>query len=376
MIATSQVCVGVDIGSKTAKAVLMDADGTVLQRLALSNDLPGAERLAQRLGDVVAERAVSQVLIGLEATSHYHWHLSLYLQTHERLTPLVQVFALNPRLARGFKRAYADLPKNDWTDAWVIADRLRFGRLPAPFRVEERYEPLRRLTRFRTHLAHALAREKNYFLSVLFVRFAAFVQHDVMADPFGAAAGALLTEAWSVEEVAHMPLTDLAAFLAQRSRNHFREPDAMAQEIQRIARLSFKPPVFLEEPLRFILATSLQTIRALEGAIAQVDRAIAQVFQAVPQTLTSVPGLGGVCAAGLVAELGDIAKWTDDAAVAKAAGLVWRQLQSEEFEAEDTPLRKTGNPYLRYYLVEAANSLRATNSTGQKGGLPQLGLPT
>ena len=30
---------------------------------------------------------------------------------------------------RKFKEAYSDLPKNDWVDAFVIADHLRFGRI-------------------------------------------------------------------------------------------------------------------------------------------------------------------------------------------------------------------------------------------------------
>ncbi len=44
------------------------------------------------------------------------------------------------------------------------------------------------------------------------------------------------------------------------------------------------------------------------------------------------------------------------------AGLVWTQHKSNEFEAEDTRLIKSGNRYLRYYLLEAANSVRRCDS--------------
>ncbi len=40
------------------------------------------------------------------------------------------------------------------------------------------------------------------------------------------------------------------------------------------------------------------------------------------------------------------------------AGLTWRGRQSGEFEADETPLTKTGNAYLRYYFVQAANQVR------------------
>ena len=42
--------------------------------------------------------------------------------------------------------------------------------------------------------------------------------------------------------------------------------------------------------------------------------------------------------------------------------LYWTQHQSNEFEAEDTRLIKSGNRYLRYYLLEAANSVRRCDS--------------
>ena len=68
-----------------------------------------------------------------------------------------------------------------------------------------------------------------------------------------------------------------------------------------------------------------------------------------------MPGLGPVWTAGLVAEIGDIHRFDNDAALAKYAGLVWHPRQSGTFQADDTALAKTGNPYLRYYLVEAAD---------------------
>ncbi len=59
----------------------------------------------------------------------------------------------------------------------VNAARVRWGRaLPSPFQIDVRYAPLQRLTRFRCHVVHTLAREKGYFLSLLFLPFSAFVQ--------------------------------------------------------------------------------------------------------------------------------------------------------------------------------------------------------
>ena len=40
---------------------------------------------------------------------------------------------------------------------------------------------------------------------------------------------------------------------------------------------------------------------------------------------------------------------------------MWKSNQSGDFDEEDTPMIKTGNRYLRYYLSEAVNSMRKHN---------------
>ena len=71
--------------------------------------------------------------------------------------------------------------------------------------------------------------------------------------------------------------------------------------------------------------------------------------------------IGPVLAGGIVAEIGDISAFHSSDALAKYAGLMWKSNQSGDFDGEDTPMSKAGNRYLRYYLGEAANSLRKHN---------------
>lgn len=77
---------------------------------------------------------------------------------------------------------------------------------------------------------------------------------------------------------------------------------------------------------------------------------------------TSIPGIGKVYSAGIIAEIGDIHRFDSQASVAKYAGLVWNRSQSGDFEAEHSRMIKSGNRYLRYYLLEAANSVRRCDS--------------
>lgn len=91
-----------------------------------------------------------------------------------------------------------------------------------------------------------------------------------------------------------------------------------------------------------------------------MDKSITRIVDALPEAkiLQSVPGIGPVYSAGIIAEIGNIGRFDNEAKLAKYAGLAWRQKQSGDFDSEHTPLIRKGNHYLRYYLVEAANLIR------------------
>lgn len=81
-------------------------------------------------------------------------------------------------------------------------------------------------------------------------------------------------------------------------------------------------------------------------------------MKGVSQTLQSIPAVGPVFTAGIIVEIGQIERFENEEKIAKYAGLYWRKHQSGRFTADHTSLSRHGNQYLRYYLVEAANSVR------------------
>jgi transposase len=352
--------VGLDVSQHDASVCFLLTDGAEpVPRWTVPNTAPGADTLAATLKELAQHHQVDQLRIGMEATGLLWWHLACTLKDAPALSPFApHIYALNPHLIKTFRKNYGALPKSDHADAFLIAERIRFGRqLPSPFQLDARYAPIQRLTRFRCHLAQNLAREKSYFLSFLFLTFSTYGQIAPFGDPFGATSGAVLEE-FTTEDLAQQSLEDLAAYLAAKGRNRFADPDALAATLQRAARDSYRLDKVLQEPLRLVLGTTLATIRSLQSQLKTLDKTIAQELAAIPQTLASVPGLGPVWTAGLVAELGDITRFDDEAAIAQYAGLTWETRESGAFQAEDTELTKRGNSYLRYYLVEAANSVR------------------
>jgi transposase len=127
-----------------------------------------------------------------------------------------------------------------------------------------------------------------------------------------------------------------------------------------------------------ITQLTLAQITSLEARITQFEGWIAEElvnFPAIRQ-LETVPGIGPTLAAASGAEIDAVDRFlagtkTDargrrcsrnlrdaEDAVAKIAGLWWPRFESGNFTAEDRRMAKTGNAYLRYYLIQAADQLR------------------
>ncbi len=361
--------VGLDLSHQTFDVVQMDREGRrVGPPQHRRNQRPDAQAFADELVARMQTGNFDALLIGLEATNLYGWHLQDLLASYEPLQPFdPQVYVFNPRLVHGFRKSFNDLPKTDAVDAWVIAERLRFGRLPKPCLLNRAYLPLQRLTRFRRQLMHRIVEEKATFLNHLFLKCSAVSQPtDPEAPrlrPFAHAVGTVLVEAASVEELAQMSLEDLAQRLDTLGKGRSPDPQRVAQELQRAARASYRLDRSLGDAVNLVLALSWQNIQTFQTQVKKVDQAVAREIAAFPEhrCLLSVSGIGPVFTAGLLAEIGPITRFAGQAAVARYAGLIWRRHQSGPFEAEETPLVRSGNAYLRYYLVEAANSLRVHN---------------
>ena len=353
---------GLDVSQAEVVACLLLPDGReVGPRWTVPNTAPGAQALAERVAALAHAHELTRLRIGLEATGLYWWHLACFLNDTPLLTTWQpEVYVLNPQVVHGLRPIYGDQGKTDPRDAFLIAERVRLGRLPAPFLVDVLYAPLQRLTRFRTHVAQTLAREKSYFLSMLFLKFSAFGEAKAFGDAFGTTSLAVL-ETFTTEELAQTALDELASFLQERGRGRFTAPDEVAATLARAARDSYRLDRVLDAPVSLILGTAMATIRTLQKQLQALDTTIAREVLALPperRTISSVPGLGPVWTAGLVAEIGNIHRFPNEAALAHYAGLVWQPHESGRFQAQDTVLSKAGNTYLRYYLVEAANSVR------------------
>ena len=337
----------------------MKPDGSKICNFSVANSLDGSKKLVKNILSALEKHSLGEVVIGLESTSVYGENLVYFLREDGSLAAREnRIHVLNPKQVKKFKEAYNDLPKNDFIDSFVIADCLRFGRInKAVYLDDYRYTALKTLTRARFYAVQNLAKEKQRLINIIFKKYSSLTQDKVFSDKFGKTALSVYTDFDSVDTLANMDLNELTEFIKKKGKNRFDDPDSVAQALQKAARSSYRLPKTINDSINQVLSVSINSIRAIEAQIKALEKAIAEQMDLIPNTLQSVPGIGPVYAAGIIAEIGDINRFNNQAALAKYAGLAWTQHQSGDFESKVTHLIHTGNRFLKYYLCEAAFSL-------------------
>ena len=318
VITMNTLYVGIDVSSKSNVVYLMLPNGDKHSNFSVANSHEGSTQLVKRILSALTSHSLDTVLIGLEATSVYGDNLVYFLREDATLAPFNRkIHVLNPKQVKKFHDAYNDLPKNDYVDSFVIADCLRFGRINKEvYMGDYRYKALQNLTRARFFAVQNLVKEKQRFMNVLFKKYSTMTQEKVFSDTFSTTALAVYDEFESAEALANMDLHELTDFIIEKGKNRFPDPDAVAKAIQKAARSSYRLPKTVNDSVNQVLSISITSMKALESQIKEFDKAIKAQMELLPNVLISIPGIGPVYSAGIMAEIGDINRFNNQAALA------------------------------------------------------------
>ena len=365
----STLFVGIDVSSKSNVVYAMDFDENKYINASFGNNQPGADELVGKIAACMQKHPhLNTIIVALESTSVYSIHIANFLASCELLMPYKPyVYCLNPKMTANYRKSYVGMDKTDHMDAFLISDFARVGRTKKcePWRGSQ-YLALKRLTRHRLHLAECITREKTYMVSNLYLKFSELQLLDDDSRPFsniyGTTSSAVLTEFMSLQEIIDSPEEELLEFLAAKSRNRIADISKTSELLKKAARDSYLLDKCMYEPLNVFLASSFNCIQTYQKEIKLIDQAIEKCISGMNPNafiiLKSIPGIGPIWATGMLSEIGDIAAFHSSDALAKYAGLTWLKNDSGDFVSEDNRVSKAGNTYLRYYLGEAANSVR------------------
>lgn len=313
----STLFVGIDVSSKSNVVCAMDFEENKYISSSFKNNQPGADELAGMVVNCMAHhKNLNTIVVALESTSVYSVHIANYLSACELLMPYKPyVFCLNPKMTANYRKSYLGMDKTDPLDAYLIADFARCGRIKKcePWRGSQ-FLALKRLTRHRLHLAECITREKTYMVSNLFLKFSELQLLEDEFQPFsnlyGATSSAVLTEFMSPQEIIDSSEEELLQFLAQKSRNRIADISKTSELLKKVARDSNRLDKCMYEPLNVSLASSFNCIQTYQKEIKLIDQAIVKSINGMnPNAFTilkPIPGIGPVCAGGMLAEIGNI----------------------------------------------------------------------
>lgn len=323
--------------------------------------MKGATELKKQIINTANSNQIDQVIIGMEATSIYSFHPAMFFQEDIDLKAFnTQSVVVDPKKTKRFHDVFAE-DKNDQIDAYYIADYLRVGHYSIGIVRQENYIALQRLTRSRYEIVQSLVRAKQHFIENLYYKLNKLVISDELnTSIFGSTMMQLLTEDLTTDDLLNISINDLTDYLAEHGRGRFADPEALAKTIQKAVRSSYRLDKVVANSVDVVLSVYAEEIKAFQKMIKDLDKSIEKVVKVTDdeQILRSIPGIGPVYAAGILAKIGQIDRFDNEAKLAKYAGLSWREKQSGSYTSDNTPLKRTGNTYLRYYLVEAANLVR------------------
>lgn len=301
---------GLDWASQAHAVCVIDERGAIIDRFDVAHDAAGLAECRRRL-----KRFGSHTPVAIERPSG--------LVVDALLEAGHQVFPIHPNAVKAMRPRYRSHgAKSDASDAYLLADALRtdghrFRALTPP---SDAIRALRALVRGRDDLVTTrlhIANQLRALLDSFWPGAAA-----VFADIDSPIALAFVQRYPTPQSTARLGEKRLAGFLAQHSYCGRRTP---AELLQRLRAAPEGLAAELEAEAKGEMVRSLATV--LERVVQQIATISARVEHEVAQlhdgrVLMSFPRAGRICAAQILAELGDVReRFPSDALLAAEAGV-------------------------------------------------------
>jgi len=315
----------------------------VFKPMEFANDAAGFALLWSKLEQLGVP--AEQILIGMEATSHYGENLY-----HALAKRGYQLCLLHPRQTHQFAQQRGLRAKTDLLDASTIARVLLSGEARRGYVPTELIATYRELVRLHTQLSDEVARNKNEIQAMLTVLFPEFTQ--VFADPCRATALAVLKQYPSAQEMAAAGVETVARQLHELAPNNYGRPTA--ERLVQLASHSVSHGVAVAArsmSVKIVCDQLEHTQANMKKLESEIDKLL-ETDEGV-KGLRSVPEFGRKTVAVLRAELGDVTRFQRTDQVVAYAGMDIEVKESGKWKGQ-AKLSKRGSGRLRRFLYLAA----------------------
>lgn len=340
--------VGIDVASEKHDCCILNEKKKIIRSFSFLNSPDGFQSLLSALSGIQPD----EIKIGLEATGIYSENLSVFLRRKG-----FNVTTINPLLLKKHQCATTlRKTKTDKADAkgiaLFIAEEGFQPDLPVSYHIQE----LKSLTRARFSFVQDRSALKNKVKRLVVLLFPELLEQ--FSDIFGASATALLKQYPSAEKLAACHTDALAALLRKSSRGRFGR--AKAAYLKQLAKCS----IGNHSPARVMeLKMLLARIDLLSEQIKDYDKQIKIIMDELDSPVLTIPGIGYTLGATIIAEVGNISRFSSPAKLLAFAGLEPSIYQSGKFVPASGRMVKRGSPFLRWALLQAAGYVPNYSST-------------
>ncbi len=348
------VHVGVDTGKTFHKLVARGPDGRRGKAVRVDVGRAGFEAADRYLTTSFPGAPRERMLVGLEFAGHNGFAFAYFLARRG-----YRVVSVLPFVTKRLKEVEDNSPrKDDAKDAAQVCALVGQGLFVSFPLLDDTGAELRVLATERRRLAVEATRLKNRLHGALDLAWPEFV---------GQFAGlefetpiALLTRWPLPQDLVAAPMRSVHAMVRRTSRNHLK--------VDRVRRLleSARTTIALDvgaEGRRAEIQRLLHRWALVREHMAQVEARLAELVERTPaaRALTTVPGVSVVCAATIVAEVGDPSWYEAPRQVLKLAGMNLATTRDTGISVRSRPKQtKRGRPALRRQLFLLAGRWCAT----------------
>ena len=341
---------GIDIAKHNHVASLIDDNGnSIFKAYSFSNSSNGADSLIDKL----KKYSTDDIIIGMEATGHYWLALYSYLLEKD-----FNIIVINPIQTDAWRHA-TDIRKRktDSSDSVLIADFIRFGNFQNSSIADEKYLNLRNMTRFRHSLIEQIGDLKRKIIANLDLVFPEYSSY--FSDIFGQTSKEILLNFNTAEDFKNLKTKDFEKVL--RNITLKKAATIKLNSLKQISQ-SFFGVKFALSSYSIQIKCLIEQIKVIEDQVKLIENEIESIVKDLNTPIFTIPGIGYVTGAVILAELGDINKFSSDKKIVAYAGLDATVNQSGQSDGQHGHLSKRGSTHLRKALFQAA-FVASTNDT-------------
>lgn len=345
--------VGIDVAKNKHDCCIIDSDGVLhVNSMTIPNSKEGFELLCRAISDCLTATCFDNVRIGLESTGHYSNNISHFLYSKG-----FQLTILNPLATNLFRKAQTlRKTKTDKGDAKTIAHMLITDDSKSYSPVSYQIQELKSLTRHRYRLIGYRSKLKisiTRLVDIIFPELPSAVWSINQKSSY-----ALLLAYPSTEMISNSHLTKLTNLLSKASKGKYGRDKAIA-----LKTLACNSIGTCNRALSFELKQTIRLVQSVQLEISELDKQIKLVVDELASPIITIPGISYTLAAIILAEIGDINRFSSPAKLLAFAGLEPSTYQSGKFTASNTPMVKRGSTYLRWAIMLSARLVSMRDPT-------------